>query len=154
MKNEKFMDRTEIQKKDKLLRVIRTKIPSAGKEDIVSIIQALNLKRQYNIRVCRNMHHLRNLVVAGTVENLEEVNGADWVSVTETRIRTILGDITPGKYKKEGGKDEYLEAKVGESPIYAFVQEKHHSGYLDVKKPEYENFLYLYQEGGTTHEKA
>lgn len=153
MENVKFMGRTEIQKKDKLVRVLHTKLPKASKEDIVKIVDTLNLKRQYSIRVCRNIMHLQNLAVKGSVENKEDIAGTDWTSVTETKIKMIMGNIIPGRYEKTGDKDEYSEAKVGDSPIYAFIQEKHHVGYLDAEKPEYENFLYLYQKGGAAHEK-
>lgn len=148
MNNNEFMKQKEESKKTKLVSVIGAKVPSIEKEDLVKIVSALNLKRQYNIRVIKDKKHITQLATEENIKHNEDINGIQWETITTSTLNVIIGEITPGSYENINGEEKYIDtvAKIKDGAVVAFTKENHNLGFLDVNRPEYENFLYLYAD--------
>lgn len=145
MNNEEFMLKEDEEKKGKLLRVLNAKLPKASVEDLVKIVSALNLKRQYNIKVFTKKEHLAHYAVEETIKRKESIDGINWESSTISSINVILGDITPGKYTNINGEESYEDTQLSDdTKLFAFIKENRNLGYMDLSKPEFENYLCLY----------
>jgi hypothetical protein len=145
MNNNEFMEKLDEEKKGKLLRVLNARLPEASIEDLIKVVSALNLKRQYNIKVIKKKEHLAHIATEENIKRNEDIDGIHWESSTISNITVIMGDITPGKYKNIDGEESYEDTKISEEKgLYAFTKENRNLGYIDLSKPEYENFLCLY----------
>jgi hypothetical protein len=145
MNNNEFMEKEDQEKRSKLLRVLNARLPEASVEDLIKVVSALNLKRQYNIKVIPKKEHLAHLATAETIKRNEDIDGISWESSTISNITVIMGNIVPGKYENINGVESYVDTEISfNEGLYAFIKENHNLGYTDLSKPEYENFLCLY----------
>ena len=147
MNNNEFMGKKEEEKRNKLLRVLNSKLPTANVEELVKVVMSLNLKRQYNIRVVNKFDYVGKLAINENISFDEDINGIKWQTTTNSSVQVISGDIVPGSYSKINDEESCEETQVNSSPeeFIAFTKEIHNLGYLNVDRPEYENYLYLYK---------
>ena len=100
MNNNEFMEKKEEEKRNKLLRVLNSKLPTANVEELVKVVMSLNLKRQYNIRVVNKFDYVGKLAINENISFDEDINGIKWQTTTNSSVQVISGDIIPGSYSK------------------------------------------------------
>ena len=146
MNNNEFMEKKDEEKRGKLLRVLNSKLPGVPVEDLMKVVAALNLKRQYNIKIFDKLEHMATFATNETIKRDENIDGIEWTSSSVSQVTVIMGDITPGFYKNINGVEEYEDTQISETgqQLYALTKENHNLGYMDLSRPEYENFLCLY----------